>query len=46
MAPNITVKGLKCPRGDIKITVVIRLINVGLDGEKIFVLNLVESDFV
>ena len=46
MEANITVKGLTCPRGDIKITIVIRPINVGLDGEKIFVLILVESEFV
>ena len=45
MAANILiVKVLTCPRGDIKITVVIRPIYVGLDGEQIFVLFFVESE--
>ena len=40
------VKAPTCPCGDVGMTVVVCAIYVGLDGEKIFVLIIVESEFV
>ena len=43
---NERVKAPTCPCGDVRMTGVIGLSDVGLDGEKIFVLIIVESEFV
>ena len=43
---NEHVEAPTCPCGDVGMTVGIGPIYVGLDGEKIFVLIIVESEFV